>query len=221
MDNDTHSLIAIMGGIFVIGLGVGMLIGTHDCKVHPEKYGIEIVSETTEPGTTATSTTNTSATTTTTTAETITTTTTPGTTTTATTTATTTTTTTEQTTTTATSAPTIRTSGMTYLGSFTGTYYAGQTVPCRGGSGRTLIDCSIKSDEIKGSVAAKYVYRNYGYNVNGRTKIYIEVQSIPRMSGWYYVDDCNASNSIIDFYFYRNSNSPFQQAGVISCKAWI
>ena len=150
MDNDTHSFIAIMGCIFVIGLGTGMLIGTHDCKVHPERYGIEIVSETTETGTTTTNTettTTATTTTTTTTEETNTTTTTSSMTTTTSTQTTTTTATTEQTTTTATAAPTSRASGMTYLGSFTGTYYSGQTVPCRGGSGRTLIDCSIKSDE--------------------------------------------------------------------------
>ncbi len=225
MDNDTHSTIAIMGALFVIGIGVGMLVGTHDCKVHPEKYGIEIASETTTMETTTQTAATTTAITTiiTTTFDEITTTTTSSTATTTTTTTvtTTTTTTTETTMTTVTAAPTSRSSGMTYLGSFTGTYYAGNTVPCRGGSGRTLLDCSIKDGDIKGSVASKYVYQNYGYNLDDRTKIYIEVSSIPDMTGWYYVDDCNASNSIIDFYFYRNSNSPFRQAGVISVKAYI
>ena len=136
---------------------------------------------------------------------------------------TTTTTTTEvTTTTTTTTVVTTSASELTLLGSFKGTYYAGNTVPCKGGSGRTLIDCSTGSSGIKGSVASKFVYHNYGYKRNGeRTKIYIEVESIPSMTGWYYVDDCNAANSIIDFYYYRNSNCPFQRAGVISVKAYI
>lgn len=108
------------------------------------------------------------------------------------------------------------------LGNFTGTYYAGKTVPCRGGSGRTLIDCTVGSNGIKGSVASRYIYKNYGYNRNGwRTKIYIEFASIPSMNGWYYVDDCNAENSIIDFYFYYNSNCPWRVAGVTTVKAYI
>lgn len=134
------------------------------------------------------------------------------------------TTTTSKVTTTTTTTAVVKTStnGLTALGSFKGTYYAGKTVPCKGGSGRTLVDCSTGSSGIKGSVASKLVYQNYGYKRNGeRTKIYIEVKDIPSMTGWYYVDDCNSTTSIIDFYYYRNSNCPFQKAGVISVKAYI
>ena len=133
-----------------------------------------------------------------------------------------TTTNTTTTTTATTTQPVSPTNGLTRLGTFTGTYYAGRSVPCRGGSGRTLIDCTVGSNYVKGSVASRYVYRNYGYNRNGnRTKIYIEFSSIPSMNGWYYVDDCNAENSIIDFYFYYNSNCPWSRAGVTSVKAYI
>ena len=134
----------------------------------------------------------------------------------------TTTTTTTATTATTTAQPVSPVNGLTRLGTFTGTYYSGRSVPCCGGSGRTLIDCTVGSNGVKGSVASRYVYRNYGYNRNGsRTKIYIEFASIPSMNGWYYVDDCNAENSIIDFYFYYNSNCPWSRAGVTSVKAYI
>lgn len=133
-----------------------------------------------------------------------------------------TTTTTTATTATTTAQPVSPVNGLTRLGTFTGTYYSGRSVPCCGGSGRTLIDCTVGSNGVKGSVASRYVYRNYGYNRNGnRTKIYIEFASIPSMNGWYYVDDCNAENSIIDFYFYYNSNCPWSRAGVTSVKAYI
>lgn len=131
------------------------------------------------------------------------------------------TTTTTQTTTT-TTATASNSNNLTSLGTFTGTYYSGRTVPCRGGSGRTLIDCTVGSSGVKGSVASRLVYRNYGYNRDGeRTKIYIEFPTIPSMNGWYYVDDCNSRNDIIDFYFYYNRNCPWQQAGVITVKAYI
>lgn len=111
--------------------------------------------------------------------------------------------------------------GLTYLGNFTGTYYRGATNPCRGGSGRTLIDCAAGAMNVKGSVACKYIYANYGYYVNDRTKVYIEVPSYPSMTGWYYVDDCCASYSVVDFYYPNYNRCPFQNAGVISVKLYI
>lgn len=110
---------------------------------------------------------------------------------------------------------------LTFLGNFRGTYYRGSTNPCRGGSGRTLIDCAAGAMTVKGSVACKYIYQNYGYSLNGRTTIYIEVSSYPSMSGWYYVDDCCASYSVVDFYYPVYSRCPFQNAGVISVKVYI
>ena len=135
---------------------------------------------------------------------------------------TTTTVTTTQTTQTVTEAKKTDATGLTKLGTFKGTYYAGKTVPCKGGSGRTLIDCTTGSNGIKGSVASKLVYQNYGYKRNGeRTKIYIEISGHSSMNGWYYVDDCNSTTSIIDFYFYKNSNCPWSKAGVVSVTAYI
>jgi hypothetical protein len=110
---------------------------------------------------------------------------------------------------------------LTCLGNFRGTYYRGNGDPCRGGSGRTLINCNVGNGEVKGSVACRYIYANYGYSVNGRTKVYIEVPSYPSMTGWYYVDDCCASYSVIDFYYNNYSTCPFRNAGVISCKLYI
>lgn len=109
------------------------------------------------------------------------------------------------------------------LGTYRGTYYRGSTNPCRGGSGRTLIDCTYgaPSAGIKGSVACKYIYANYGYNVDGRTKVYIESDSYPCLNGWYYVDDCCASYSVIDFYYPNYGNCPFRNAGVISVRMYI
>ncbi len=135
-----------------------------------------------------------------------------------TTTTTTATTTTEETTTTAT---TDVKDTMTYLGSFTGTYFKGETNPCNGGSGRILIPCDIKYDTYKGSVASQLVFNQYGYERNGKTMIYIEFPTIPEMNGWYSVDDYNADPSIIDFYFPDYSKCPWQQDGVIQCVAWI
>lgn len=110
---------------------------------------------------------------------------------------------------------------LTLLGNFRGTYYRGNGDPCRGGSGRTLINCNVGNGEVKGSVACRYIYANYGYSVNGRTKVYIEVPSYPSMTGWYYVDDCCASYSVIDFYYNNYSTCPFRNDGVISCKLYI
>lgn len=113
------------------------------------------------------------------------------------------------------------TSGLMYIGTFKGTYYAGKTVPCKGGSGRTLIDCTIGKDGLKGSVASKYIYQKYGYKVNGRTKVYLELTNYPKMSGWYYVDDCNADSRIVDFYFHYNKNCPWRVAGITEVKMYV
>lgn len=133
---------------------------------------------------------------------------------------TTTTTTTEETTTTTTTTADMKDS-LTYLGSFTGTYFKGDTDPCNGGSGRILIPCDIKDDTYKGSVASKLVFNSYGYDMNGKTMIYIEFPSMPTLNGWYSVDDCNADPSIIDFYFPDYSKCPWENDGVIACNAWI
>lgn len=112
-------------------------------------------------------------------------------------------------------------SNLTLLGTFKGTYYAGKSVPCKGGSGRTLIDCTVGSDGIKGSVASRYAYEKWGYKKDGRTKLYLEIKGYESMNGWYYVDDCNAVSSIIDFYFYKNANCPWKKAGVVEVKAYV
>lgn len=106
------------------------------------------------------------------------------------------------------------------IGTFKGTYYSGKSVPCKGGSGRTLINCNT-SGNIKGSVACRAVFNSYGYNMNGRTKVWIECSGMPSMTGWYYVDDCCGSGSVVDFYYHKNSNCPFRQSGVISVKVYI
>lgn len=110
---------------------------------------------------------------------------------------------------------------LTYLGNFRGTYYRGEVNPCRGGSGRTLISCASGSGNIKGSVACKYIYSHYGYNVNGRTTVYIESDNYPTLNGWYYVDDCCASYSVVDFYYPNYSECPFRIDGNISIRLYI
>ena len=129
-------------------------------------------------------------------------------------------TTTTTTTTVVSKTPVVSTNGLTCVGTFKGTYYSGKSVPCKGGSGRTLINCNT-SGEIKGSVACKYVFNSYGYSRNGRTKVWIECSGMPSMTGWYYVDDCCGSGSVVDFYYHKNSNCPFRQSGVISVKVYI
>ena len=101
-----------------------------------------------------------------------------------------------------------------------GTYYAYGT---KGGSGRTLIDCSIGDGTVKGSIASSYLYKNYGYNYNGkRTMVYLEVEGYSQMNGYYYLDDSDAGNSnVIDFFFYQNSNCPFQYQGVVPVECYI
>lgn len=124
------------------------------------------------------------------------------------------TTTTETTTTEA-----VSNNGLTFVGTFKGTYYSGGS-SCKGGSGRELIGCSLHNGDIKGSVACRFIYSNYGYNRNERTKIYIE-SPIDGMTGWYYVDDCCKSNTVVDFYYNKNSECPFQKEGRINVKVYI
>ena len=101
-----------------------------------------------------------------------------------------------------------------------GTYYCYEQTGVKGGSGRTLVDCSVCENNgdkvIKGSIASIYLYDLYCYNKNGRTTVYIEVPEFPQMSGYYYLDDCNGSYDIVDFFFCYSSNCPFQYKGVVS-----
>lgn len=112
-------------------------------------------------------------------------------------------------------------SQMTYLGKFTGTYYKGSTYPCNGGSGRMLVSCYEKPESYKGSVASRLVYNNYGYYVNDKTMIYVEFEKYPQLNGWYSVDDCNADQNIVDFYFADYSTCPWQTAGATTVSVWI
>lgn len=112
---------------------------------------------------------------------------------------------------------------LTYVKHFTrGTYYA-YGGPRKGGSQRQLIDCSIGDGTVKGSIASSYLYRNYGYNYNGkRTMVYLEVNGYPQMNGYYYLDDCDAGNpNVIDFFFLYGSNCPFQRQGVVQVDCYI
>lgn len=113
---------------------------------------------------------------------------------------------------------------MQFVKTFTrGTYYA-YGGPRRGGSGRQLIDCSQGSGGIKGSIASRYLYENYGYNYNGkRTMVYLEIEGYSSMNGYYYLDDSNAvgHNNVIDFFYLRNSNCPFQYQGVVKVQCYI
>lgn len=113
------------------------------------------------------------------------------------------------------------TDDMTYLGSFTATYYQGSSVPCYGGSGRMLYSCYEKDDIYKGSVASRLVYGQYGYEVNSKTMVYIEFEDYPMLDGWYSVDDCNSDSSIVDFYFADYSTCPWQNDGVTGIEMWI
>lgn len=112
---------------------------------------------------------------------------------------------------------------LTYVKSFTrGTYYA-YGGPRNGGSQRQLIDCSIGDETVKGSIASSYLYQNYGYNYNGkRTTVYLEIEGYSQMSGYYYLDDCDAGNSnVIDFFFLYESNCPFKEQGVVQVDCYI
>lgn len=106
------------------------------------------------------------------------------------------------------------------LGTFKGTYYV-EKAPCKGGSGRTLKSCSIKSDSYKGSVASRYIYEHYGYNVNGKTMVYLEIKEFPKMNGWYSVDDCNGDEKIVDLYFATTCECPYKARGVVTVTMYI
>lgn len=103
--------------------------------------------------------------------------------------------------------------GLTYVGEFQATYYTAWIGAC-GGSGRSLIDCSYGS-EVKGSIASSTLYNLYGYYRNGRTTVYIECDSCPALTGYYYLDDSTASwvTYTIDFYYESGYNCPFQYTG--------
>ena len=103
-----------------------------------------------------------------------------------------------------------------------GTYYC-YGRQCTGGSGRSLIDCSVGNGIVKGSIASSYLYHNYGYNYNGkRTMIYLEINGYPSMNGYYYLDDCDAGNyNVIDFYYTYSSGCPFRMAGVVTVDCYI
>lgn len=110
---------------------------------------------------------------------------------------------------------------LNYIGEFTGKYYRGDYNPCFGGSGRLLDDCTPKSDEMKGSVACRYIQENFGYNVNGRTRVYLELPSYPDMNGFYWVDDACASSTVVDFYFMDYSTNPWQNDGITDVHLWM
>lgn len=135
-----------------------------------------------------------------------------------TTTVTTTTTTETTTTTTTTEAPYAR---MQYVGEFKGTYYRGASNPCKGGSGRELLDCTPKSDEIKGSVACRFIQEEYGYDLNGRTIVWCEFPMLHQMDGFYYVDDACRDFNVIDFYFVDYSTCPWQNDGKTTVDLYI
>ena len=112
---------------------------------------------------------------------------------------------------------------LTYVKHFTrGTYYA-YGGPREGGSQRQLIDCSIGDGTVRGSIASSYLYQNYGYNYNGkRTMVYLEIEGYSQMSGYYYLDDCDAGNSnVIDFFFLYESNCPFKEQGIVQVDCYI
>ena len=109
-------------------------------------------------------------------------------------------------------------SSANFVKTFTrGTYYCYEKTNVCGGSGRLLMDCSIKDDEIKGSAACRYIYEKYGYNYNGaRTIVYLDIPEQSSMSGFYFIDDCCESNDVIDFFFYYTNNCPFKNQGVLT-----
>ena len=112
-------------------------------------------------------------------------------------------------------------SSANFVKTFTrGTYYPGWegygSTQVYGGSGRLLMDCSIKDDEIKGSVACKYIQEKYGYNYSGaRTIVYLDIPEVPDMSGFYFLDDSCLRDDTIDFYFTYKANCPFMNQGVL------
>lgn len=109
-----------------------------------------------------------------------------------------------------------------YLGVFRGTYYQGNCVPCKGGSGRWLKSCYVSDDLIRGSVACRAVYERYGYSLNGEpTVVRVACSAHPEINGLYTVDDCCASLSVMDFYFEDYSRCPWQFDGVVNVEAWV
>lgn len=92
------------------------------------------------------------------------------------------------------------------VGTFEGTFYTAYP-GCSGGSGRTLIP--------GGSIASRTLYDWFGYNVDGRTQVYMESDTCPSLNGWYYLDDSTASwvTYVIDFYYDYEYQSPFQYTG--------
>ena len=108
-----------------------------------------------------------------------------------------------------------------FLGNYKGTYYPVKG-PCNGGSGRILVDCGVNlNDSYKGSIASKYIYKNYGYNHNGKTMVYLKIKEYSEMDGWYSVDDCNGNTKIVDFYYSDAQNCPFQYDGVVHVEMYI
>lgn len=106
-------------------------------------------------------------------------------------------------------------------GWFVGKYYHGETAPCNGGSGNQLIDCTPKAGETKGSVACRRIFEDYGYTVNGRTRVYLEFESYPEMNGWYFIDDCCQSMDVVDVYFIDYSTCPWQNDGNTDVHLWV
>lgn len=93
----------------------------------------------------------------------------------------------------------------------------------KGGSGRTLLDCSTTSSGVMGSVASKSIVMGvkgiipkYGYSYKGKqTTIYMDVPNFPELSGYYFVDDCSGGDYIVDLYYSNKNNCPFKNQGVI------
>lgn len=116
--------------------------------------------------------------------------------------------------------------GMTYVKRFSrGTLYCYGGAR-KGGSGRQLINCAYGNDEVRGSIASSYLYKNYGYKYNGnRTKVYLELPNYPTMNGYYYLDDSNSLSvlNVIDFFCYKKTDLPFgaDGTGVTPVECWI
>jgi hypothetical protein len=107
-------------------------------------------------------------------------------------------------------------------GYFVGTYYHSEIVnPCKGGSGRTLIDCTPKLAEIKGSVACRRVQEDYGYDINGRTRVWLEFTKYPNMTGWYFLDDACRDYDVVDVYFIEYSDCPWEHDGKTEVHLWL
>ena len=111
---------------------------------------------------------------------------------------------------------------LVYVGEFYGTYYHGKGVnPCPGGSGRMLEDCTPKDSEMKGSVACRAIQETYDYYVNGRTRVYLELQQYPEMNGWYWVDDACLYYDNVDFYFINYNTCPWEGGLPPDVEVWV